>query len=160
MRSVPSRLLARAWDEAAPGYERYFVPRFAPSVATAVGALDEGDLPPGPVLVPCCGTFPELPALVRRHPRREIVGIDLSAGMARLARERAGGGHLRAFAIARERRRCASYVSSSSHWRRREPGVTGRGHAGSSCAGSAACLTERSSAVTSARRPPPDGVHR
>jgi SAM-dependent methyltransferase len=82
-------LLARAWDDAADGYERYFVPRFAPWVATAVHALAEVILPPGPILVPCCGSFPELPALVASHPQREIVGIDLSGGMVRLARERA-----------------------------------------------------------------------
>ncbi|HCT81141.1 MAG TPA: methyltransferase type 11 [Micromonosporaceae bacterium] len=81
--------LARAWDEAADGYEQYFVPRFAPWVATAVRALADVTLPPGPILVPCCGSFPELPALVDSHPEREIVGIDLSAGMVDLARERA-----------------------------------------------------------------------
>lgn len=84
-------LLARAWDEAADEYERYFVPRFAPWVAIAVDAVAGAALPPGPIVVPCCGTFPELPALVERHPQREIVGIDLSAGMVRLARERAAG---------------------------------------------------------------------
>jgi SAM-dependent methyltransferase len=84
-------LLARAWDDAAPEYERYFVPRFSPWVATAVRAVAETALPLGPILVPCCGTFPELPALVAGHPEREIVGIDLSAAMVRLARERAAG---------------------------------------------------------------------
>lgn len=54
--------LAQAWDEAAEGYEQYFVPRFAPWVADAVDAV-AGELPSGPILVPCCGTFPELPAL-------------------------------------------------------------------------------------------------
>jgi len=82
--------LARAWDEAAEDYERYFVPRFAPWVAEAVRALTGGALPAGPILVPCCGTFPELPALVEAYPGREIVGIDLSAGMVALARARAG----------------------------------------------------------------------
>ena len=84
-------LVARAWDEAAPEYERYFVPRFAPWVATAVRAVAKAPLPPGPILVPCCGTFPELPALVAGHPEREIVGIDLSATMVLMARERAAG---------------------------------------------------------------------
>lgn len=84
-------LLARSWDEAAPEYERYFVPRFAPWVATATRAVTGAHLPPGPILVPCCGTFPELPTLVASHPDREIVGIDLSPGMVRLARERAAG---------------------------------------------------------------------
>ena len=97
MADAPERrsLLARAWDEAAGGYERYFVPRFAPWVAIAVDGLAEAGrpagLPLGPILVPCCGTFPELPALVDRHPHRGIVGIDVSAGMVRLARERAAG---------------------------------------------------------------------
>lgn len=84
-------LLARAWDEAADGYERYFVPRFMPWIATAVRAVAEATLPPGPILVPCCGTFPELPPLVASQPDREIVGIELSAGMVALARRRATG---------------------------------------------------------------------
>lgn len=81
--------LARGWDEAAAGYEAYYVPRFAPWVATAVDALTGGPLPDGPVLVPCCGTFPELDALAARLPGRDVAGIDLSAGMVRLARARA-----------------------------------------------------------------------
>ncbi|NUT37758.1 MAG: class I SAM-dependent methyltransferase [Hamadaea sp.] len=81
--------LARAWDEAASGYEEYFVPRFAPWVVTAAEALIGVELPPGPVLVPCCGTFPELPSLTAAQPGRELVGIDLSAGMVALARDRA-----------------------------------------------------------------------
>jgi SAM-dependent methyltransferase len=82
--------LAEAWSDAAAEYERYLVPRFAPWVAAAAGAL-AGDLPPGPLLVPCCGTFPELPALVAAHPDREIVGIDLSPGMVTLAAARTSG---------------------------------------------------------------------
>lgn len=81
--------LARGWDEAAAGYEQYFVPRFRPWVDLAVEVL--GELPPGPILVPCCGTFPELDQLLARFPDREIVGIDLSAEMVRLARLRAEG---------------------------------------------------------------------
>jgi SAM-dependent methyltransferase len=103
--------VARGWDEAADGYEAYFVPRFAPWVVAAVDALTrsaEGNalsaagasgaapevgvpdrLPEGPILVPCCGTFPELDLLIERLPEREIAGIDLSEGMVRRARERA-----------------------------------------------------------------------
>jgi SAM-dependent methyltransferase len=84
-------LLARAWDEAAEEYERYFVPRFAPWVTQAVQAVTEQELPPGQIMVPCCGTFPELPHLLAGFPDREIFGVDLSAGMVRLARERAAG---------------------------------------------------------------------
>lgn len=84
-----STLLARSWDEAADGYEAYFVPRFEPWVGTAVTALAAGPLPDGPILVPCCGTFPELEALARLDLGREIVGIDLSPGMVVRARARA-----------------------------------------------------------------------
>ncbi|CAM4005625.1 class I SAM-dependent methyltransferase [Nocardia ninae] len=80
---------ARGWDEAVTGYEAYYVPRFAPWVAAAVRAVTVDALPSGPVLVPCCGTFPELDALVEHLPDRELVGIDLSPGMVRRARERA-----------------------------------------------------------------------
>jgi SAM-dependent methyltransferase len=86
-----SVLLARSWDQAADTYERYFVPRFAPWVTTAVTGLRATPLPPGPILVPCCGTFPELPALAGDHPDREIIGIDLSPGMIGKARRRAAG---------------------------------------------------------------------
>ncbi|WP_433160744.1 class I SAM-dependent methyltransferase [Kribbella sp. CA-247076] len=85
--------VAQGWDEAADGYEEYFVPRFAPWVRTAVDSLTSGSrtaqLSDGPILVPCCGTFPELELLVERFPARAIAGIDLSAGMVRRARERA-----------------------------------------------------------------------
>ncbi len=80
--------LARGWDEAAEGYERYYVPRFRPWVQTAVRPLAAPGLPDGPVLVPCCGTFPELADLLTAAPDRELVGIDLSAGMVAWARAR------------------------------------------------------------------------
>ncbi|WP_216843461.1 class I SAM-dependent methyltransferase [Phytoactinopolyspora alkaliphila] len=83
--------LARAWDDAASEYERYFVPRFAPWVDAAVQEVTEVVLPPGPVVVPCCGTFPELPALTAALPGRDIAGIDLSPGMVEIARRRAAG---------------------------------------------------------------------
>jgi SAM-dependent methyltransferase len=83
--------IARGWDEAADGYEAYYVPRFAPWVTAAVQAITDAAPPEGPILVPCCGTFPELAALIDHFPDRDIVGIDLSAGMVRLARERAAG---------------------------------------------------------------------
>lgn len=80
--------LAQGWDDAAAGYEAYYVPRFAPWVTAAVRAVADTELPEGPVLVPCCGTFPELDALVEHLPGRDVVGIDLSAGMVELARRR------------------------------------------------------------------------
>jgi trans-aconitate methyltransferase len=79
---------AQGWDAAASGYEAYFVPRFAPWVDAAVQALIAEPLPGGPLLVPCCGPFPEAGALVEQFPDREIVGLDLSAGMVARARER------------------------------------------------------------------------
>lgn len=81
------RARAVAWDKAADGYERYFVPRFAPWVRPAVAGVPV-PLPPGPILVPCCGSFPELPGLARRFPDRPIIGVDLSGGMLGLARRR------------------------------------------------------------------------
>jgi SAM-dependent methyltransferase len=110
--------LARGWDEAADGYERYYVPRFAPWVAAAVRSVAAPDLPDGPVLVPCCGTFPELDELVARLPGRDVTGIDLSAGMVARARERAAP-HPRARAVRgdasaldpRWSGRCAAVVS-------------------------------------------------
>ncbi|MEU4198092.1 class I SAM-dependent methyltransferase [Kribbella sp. NPDC026611] len=80
--------LAESWDQAARGYEEYFVPRFAPWVRAAVDELT--DLPDGPIVVPCCGTFPEVDLLAPRFPDRRITGIDLSAEMVRLAQQRAG----------------------------------------------------------------------
>ncbi|MET7422602.1 class I SAM-dependent methyltransferase [Dactylosporangium sp. NPDC005555] len=93
MNALPEGLArtARGWDEAAEGYEAYYVPRFAPWVATAVAAVTGVPLPDGPVLVPCCGTFPELDALAAALPGRGLTGIDLSAGMVGLAHGRAAG---------------------------------------------------------------------
>ncbi|WP_133802859.1 class I SAM-dependent methyltransferase [Kribbella caucasensis] len=83
--------VARGWDEVAEGYDAYFVPRFAPWLRAGVDAITDGVLPDGPILVPCCGTFPEVEPLIERFPDRELVGIDLSAGMVRLARSRVEG---------------------------------------------------------------------
>lgn len=90
MRDEQVSRLSRGWDEAAEGYERYFVPRFAPWLETALNGLPR-ELPGGPVGVPCCGTFPELPPLAEAYPDREIVGVDLSPGMLEHARLRADG---------------------------------------------------------------------
>lgn len=88
-----NRRIAQGWDEAAAGYDAYFVPRFGPWVEAAVTAVATPDrpLPDGPILVPCCGTFPELDAIVAAWPDREIVGIDLSAGMIKRAEARIAG---------------------------------------------------------------------
>lgn len=80
--------LARAWDDAAAGYDAYFVPRFAPWVEATIAALEDADLPDGPILVPCCGTFPEAELLIEHFPDRRIAGIDLSDGMVARARRR------------------------------------------------------------------------
>src|SRR5882757_10184118 len=80
---------ARRWDEVAGRYEEYFVPRFRPWVVATVEAIADTELPGGPILVPCCGTFPELPLLAGRFAGREIVGIDISPGMISRAEQRA-----------------------------------------------------------------------
>lgn len=82
-------LLARAWDDAASGYDAYFVPRFAPWLEEAIAALD-ADLPPGAIAVPCCGTGPELSRMAARFPERPLLGVDLSPKMVELARRRLG----------------------------------------------------------------------
>ncbi|MFI6483773.1 class I SAM-dependent methyltransferase [Nonomuraea sp. NPDC050663] len=64
-------------------------PASPPGSPPRCGRSPTGHCPKGPILVPCCGTFPELDALRKHLPGHEIVGIDLSAGMVRRARERA-----------------------------------------------------------------------
>jgi SAM-dependent methyltransferase len=66
------------------------VPRFAPWVNVAVDATTVAPLVDGPILVPCCGPFPELEPLLARYPGRDVAGIDLSARMVELARARTG----------------------------------------------------------------------
>jgi len=80
-----------AWDEAARGYDAYFSPRFAPYLATALGALigRASDLPnPGCIVVPCAGPGRELGAIARAFPNRQVVASDLSGTMVKLARAR------------------------------------------------------------------------
>lgn len=101
--------LAKAWTLAADGYEGYFEPRFAPWVRDAVNGLGD-DLPDGPVLVPCCGTLPELAPLRAAAPTHQVVGIDLSPGMieraaARVASDRAA------------RATCADATDLTAVWR-------------------------------------------
>lgn len=79
--------LSAAWDQVAGGYDAYFVPRFAPWVRDACEGL-RPPLPGGAIAVPCCGTGPELALLAEQHPGRPLLGVDLSAGMLRLASER------------------------------------------------------------------------
>lgn len=82
-----------AWDEAASGYDAYFSPRFAPYLATALGALigRKSDLPgSGCIVVPCVGPGRELGPLARAFPTRQIIASDLSGEMVKLARRRAG----------------------------------------------------------------------
>ncbi len=83
-------LLREAWDGAADGYEEYFAPRFRPWLEDLVErALTSVDpLPPGPVLVTCCGPGLEVELLARALPRRTVVGIDLSPRMIELTRRR------------------------------------------------------------------------
>ncbi|MCU0658768.1 MAG: class I SAM-dependent methyltransferase [Polyangiaceae bacterium] len=79
--------LTVAWDQAAIGYDTYFVPRFEPWLRDACARLAV-PLPPGGLVIPCCGTGPELVSLHQLHPEREILGVDLSSGMLQLAYQR------------------------------------------------------------------------
>jgi SAM-dependent methyltransferase len=86
-------LAARAWDDAARGYDAYFGPRFAPYLSATIGALaaHSGALPPGAIVVPCVGPGRELAPLARAFPGRTILGSDLAGEMVKLARGRAQG---------------------------------------------------------------------
>jgi ubiquinone/menaquinone biosynthesis C-methylase UbiE len=79
--------LTVAWDQVAMGYDAYFPPRFAPWLRDACEAI-QPPLPPGAIVVPCCGTGHELVTLAQQHPDRGIFGVDLSAGMLQLAYQR------------------------------------------------------------------------
>jgi ubiquinone/menaquinone biosynthesis C-methylase UbiE len=80
-------VVRRGWDAAAEGYDAHLAPWFSPWLGEAIAALDR-PLPPGPIAAPCCGTGIELQRLAEHHPGREILGVDLSPGMAQVARER------------------------------------------------------------------------
>lgn len=89
--SVPAERLAlldRAWTAAAQLYLEELVPRFMPWFQSAVQMLLPHQLPPGPVLVPCCGPGHELVLLHDLFGgTRPVVGVDLSTGMIELAKE-------------------------------------------------------------------------
>ena len=89
-------LLAKAWDDAAPGYDRYFVPRFAPWTDQALRVLSKEArrLPAGPVLVPCCGPGQELIFLATHVARLGCLLFFL------VAVEEPGGKPLRAVVVA------------------------------------------------------------
>ena len=83
----PSRV-ELAWDEAALGYDAYFGPRFAPYLATTLGALigRAFELPStGCIVVPCVGPGRELGPLAHAFAGRQIVASDLSSEMVKLA---------------------------------------------------------------------------
>lgn len=77
----------RGWDAAADSYDAQLAPWLSPWLGEAIAALDR-PLPPGPIVAPCCGTGIELSRLAEHHPGREILGVELSPAMARVARER------------------------------------------------------------------------
>ncbi|PRW39171.1 Methyltransferase type 11 [Chlorella sorokiniana] len=84
------QLLARSWTTVAEGYRSNFVHRFAPWTQDTLQAFVQagGSLPEsGAIAVPACGPGQELPLLAAAFPRHRIVGIDLSEGMAALARQ-------------------------------------------------------------------------
>jgi SAM-dependent methyltransferase len=83
--------LAESWDAVARAYDVYWGPRFMPYAAAAIAAAAEHALPPGPVLAPCCGPGRELVAMAAALPGRQVVGLDVSAGMIALARIRCAG---------------------------------------------------------------------
>ncbi|KAG2427612.1 hypothetical protein HXX76_012265 [Chlamydomonas incerta] len=80
-------LLDRSWSEGADLYLKELAPRFDPWFQLAVNELKAHELPPGDVLVPCCGPGQELLPLHALHGgQRRVVGLDLSHGMIDLAR--------------------------------------------------------------------------
>ncbi|KAG2486535.1 hypothetical protein HYH03_014836 [Edaphochlamys debaryana] len=79
-------LLDRAWTLAAELYAAELVPRFDPWLKSGLQELQKHALPPGPLLVPCCGPGHELPLLHKLYGGvRRVVGLDLSRGMVDLA---------------------------------------------------------------------------
>jgi SAM-dependent methyltransferase len=90
MDQLKADVLTSAWDEAAAGYDAYFVPRFAPWVQRAVDVIVEAR-PEGLIVVPCCGTAPELARLRAGLPDAPLLGVDLSPGMIQRAQARLRG---------------------------------------------------------------------
>jgi ubiquinone/menaquinone biosynthesis C-methylase UbiE len=103
--------VAEVWDEAAEGYEAYFVPRFEPWLRDAIAALGAPSplVSEGSIAVPCCGPGRELELLASALPDRTIVGVDVSSKMCAHARKRC-----RAFANVRVEHADANALSS--HW--------------------------------------------
>ncbi|KAI7837870.1 hypothetical protein COHA_008357 [Chlorella ohadii] len=83
------QLLARSWTTVAEGYRSNFVHRFAPWTQDTLRAFVQAgaSLPGGTIAVPACGPGQELPLLAAAFPCHRIVGVDLSEGMAALARQ-------------------------------------------------------------------------
>ena len=90
--SLPaSSILASSWTTAAPGYNEIFVPRFQPWTDDALKHLQTHarTLPPGIVLVPCCGPGQELPPIARLlGGAHAVLGTDLAPGMVEIAAAR------------------------------------------------------------------------
>ena len=75
-RELPPGVLA--WEDVAPGYAEYWLPRFRPFLAAALRAFAPG---PGPLLVPGCGPGHEALALARRFPDRRVLATDPAPAM-------------------------------------------------------------------------------
>jgi SAM-dependent methyltransferase len=109
--------LASAWSQTAAAYEGYFTSRFAPWNASAVAALSlAGELPDGPLLVPCCGPGWEVEQLAAAFPGRAAVGIDFSKEM--VERTAARCKHLPGVSV-----RCGDASSLTALWPQQAAGI-------------------------------------